>query len=220
MNTRNPNNHNLTLTTSGAYNGYQVQTGCGALNVQYLAKMEQVINQSVAIHPRTFAVRVDFHYPIGMLERNNVMNDFFKRFKYELKAKEKRKIREGNRVHKTEVNYIWVKEIGKSNNHHYHLLILLNKDSYAFLGQVNSDKDNLFKRIVQSWAGTLGLEYDFCKGLVHIPNKPVYKVNLNDPNFTDQINKLKYRVSYFAKTNTKQYGDRSRCFGTSRIRQC
>ena len=139
-----------------------------------------------------------------------------------LEAEELRKRREGKRVYPCRLRYIWVKEKNYSDNWHYHVCILLNRDAYFTLGKFKHDKENrdvrsnMADRINDAWASALKILPEISRGLVHFSHNPIYYIDCNTPEAFQQYSDLFYRLSYFAKVETKHYGDHSKNFGCSR----
>jgi hypothetical protein len=108
---------------------------------------------------------------------------------------------------------------------HYHVVLFLNKDRFFTLGRFKSDPDemaediNLSDRIQKAWASALNIPINDVIGLVHFPKNPTYTLCRGSPNFEDQYFSLFERLSYFAKEETKHYGDGKNNFGCSRSRQ-
>ena len=96
---------------------------------------------------------------------------------------------------------------------HYHFNLLLNSNAYRSLGWMESDEDNMAKRITAAWCSALGISYDAGVGLVYFPNNAVYYIG-DDP---ARLAKYVYRASYLCKVNTKHFGNGMHAFGHSRV---
>ena len=103
------------------------------------------------------------------------------------------------------------------NKPHYHLCLFFNGNAYSSLGNYELGRDNMFNRIHKAWASALKGDTSFVQGLVSIPYNPCYRLNSNAADFEVTFRALFYRLSYFAKVDTKLFGDGSHCFGCSRI---
>ncbi|MEQ3513522.1 inovirus Gp2 family protein [Pseudoalteromonas sp. BZB3] len=186
------------------------------LVVSHLESINSTINKAIKEHTRTLAVRVDLRLPTNFIEDNN---DVMKRFSASLLAKvkhwEKKKTELGIRIHSSNVRIVWAREQDSAQLHHYHVLLLFNKDTYFTLGRYDLSHDNLYSRIVTAWASALKVFAVDIQTLVHFPNNPTYFINANCTQFTEQFNALFHRVSYFAKVRTKQFGEGHRTFGCS-----
>jgi len=146
---------------------------------------------------------------------NSTISRFTKSLDSKITADLNKKRKEGKRVHQNTLRYIWVKEYGTDNRPHYHVLLLLNKDSYAHLGNYAAFKGNLASKIQTAWMSALGLVCDSFRSLAHFPKNPIYYLDINKPDFPDTYNQLIYRVSYFAKHKSKKYSSSARSFGCS-----
>lgn len=209
-------------------NELRVQERCGRLSDLYLNGIRQVIDQSLDEYNRVFAFRVDLRFPeyfsesifykallADDCEGCKVISRFFASFKSQIEFDLRRKDRDGVRVYQCRPRYIWCKERNDAALPHYHVLILLNKDSYFTLGDFKSDK-SLAHKVRKAWRSALNLLcIEEAISLVHFPRNPTYYLNVNSSSFVEQYKDLFYRVSYFAKFDTKHYGSRKRNFGTS-----
>lgn len=200
----------------------------GRLSQYHLNRIEQTINKSLQQHHRTLAIRVDLHVPYN--PQLNDMPDAYSfantdasvisRFTASLKAKIaadlNMKKRQGIRVHNTTVRYIWAREFCPTTFAiHYHVVLLLNKDTYAFLGKYTAAEGNLASMINDAWYSALGLEFDDSGALVYFPDNPCYWLDINSSDFDTSYRDLVYRASYLAKIETKLQDDNQRNFGYS-----
>lgn len=206
------------------------QDGCGELNNDYLNKINQVVQIAIDEYKRVFAFRVDLRIPVDlddyhMQHRDNPsyrarrlkgeITRFLDSFKSIVQCDLIYKKRKGRKVCIFKPRFIWCKERNQSDNYHYHVIILLNKDVYFTLGDFNSDKSMAFK-VVKAWASALGLiDVNHAKRLVHFPTNPSYFIDRNSSSFESQYEDLFYRASYLAKIETKEYGSRQHNFGCS-----
>jgi hypothetical protein len=142
------------------------------------------------------------------------MDRFLESFKAKIKHNRFKAGSSGKYIHDTKVRYVWAREIGFLGKPHYHVLILLNRDAFTTLGNFEPGRDNMFNRLVTAWASALSLSFDECNGLVHIPDKPDYRLHKDDE---QGLQELFYRVSYLCKSATKAYGDGQHGFGASRV---
>ncbi|MEC5321459.1 inovirus Gp2 family protein [Brenneria populi subsp. brevivirga] len=209
---------------------YALNHNHGPLNYNYLDKIIEVIDRAIAEHPRTFALRFDLHLPdiqqndingqYGIAGRNDaaVISRFIDSLKAHIRADITRRSRNA-RVHPCTMRYVWVREFNPLSTiiekWHYHVLILLNKDTYAYPGNYQ-DNNNLASMIINAWASALRLNEGECKNLVHIPENPYYYLNSREPiTFQENRGRLIYRISYIAKLKTKSTDDGYRSFGCS-----
>ena len=114
-------------------------------------------------------------------------------------------------------DYIWVKEQDDSHYPHYHLVLLFNKDVYAYLGNYQDyDAQNMANRIQKAWCSALGIGFPEYAMLVHFPMHPTYIFNRNDAvirsgSYCDFL----LRIAYLAKKRTKFTRPGQRNFGCS-----
>lgn len=234
---RHPSNNNLVLSSESTWQGLAILDHRGAVVINYLERIRQVINKALDTHSRTLAVRCDLTFPVYGVEPDTaVISRFVSSFKAQLKADEQRKAKAGRRVHFSDVNYVWVKERHDSEHWHYHVCFFVNKDAYFNLGVIrpmtgsnNADSDmpmlanvepiaaqNMADRVRVAWASALGMNKADTGGLVHFPENATYHLDTNSPDFDNVYQSLFRRLSYFAKSDTKHYGDGTNCFGCSR----
>ena len=228
MGIRHQRNSNLVLIEGqDCWEGLPVQTKCGPLAIPYLKRMRETILAAVGEYPRTLAIRFDVRFPKDYKgSYTAVISRFIESLKAILKADEIRRAREGKRVHPCRLRYFWVKEWSKSHHWHYHVCIFLNADAYFTLGlfkkgsdEANGDTEgsrNMADRIKQALSSALGLSKEESKGLVHFPMNPTYRINKRCSCWEEEFAELFHRVSYFAKADTKRYGDNSKHFSCSR----
>lgn len=234
MSTRHPSNPNLRLHLEEVWQGFPVQIQRGSLVVNYLDSINQVIQRAVTEHPRTCVFRCDLNFPAEGYEPDTaVISRFTDSLKAQIKAHEARKLKVGKRVHPCHLRYVWVKERNSSQIWHYHVALFVNRDAYFTLGMFKSmrhgignessepctsdtDNTNMSDRIRMAWASALNLNLEDTSGLVHFPKNPTYDLDVNDPEFNIQYADVFYRLSYFAKVETKRFGNGSNSFGCSR----
>ncbi len=200
-------------------------TNHGPLNMDYMNRIEQTIYRALGEHPRTMAVRVDLRIPVqGDTDMprcfatvdSGAISRFFESLTAQLDADTARKAKSRIRVYPCTLRYVWVKEKNQEFKDHYHVLLLLNKDTYAHLGRFSSTCTNLVNKIRKAWASALRIDAQMFASLVHVPDNPIYYLDSNAQDFAQVVDDLMYRVSYLAKKETKQYGDGFRSFGCSR----
>ena len=222
MSKRHTSNTNLTVISNGQYQGLNVNPR--SLSAEYLDAILQTLQAAMNEHPRTFMVRFDLHLPqLNFLDSpvvydSTVISKFFKSLDAKIQHNRLIKGREGKRVHPCTLRYIWARERACADTDHYHIAIFLNNDAYNHLGNYNRSGQNLSTKIVEAWASALGLDDYSTRYLVHFPeDTPLYYINRNANNYPQTFASAFFRLSYFAKLETKHYGDRTRSFGCSRI---
>lgn len=220
MSKRHKANTNLTVINSGQYQGLSVYPK--PLSCEYLEAILRTLDAALGEHPRTFMVRFDLHLPqLNFMDSptfydSSVISKFFRSLDAKIAHDRERKRRDGKRVHPCTLRYIWAKERAEADTDHYHVAIFLNNDAYSHLGAFSQSGRNLSTKIIEGWASALDLDEHNCNGLVHFPSdKPVYYLNCNDADFSQEYESALYRLSYLAKLETKHFGDRTRSFGCS-----
>ena len=101
--------------------------------------------------------------------------------------------------------YVWVKEINRSDNEHYHCVFFVDASKISSSYTYTCEAQNIWSRICSDSSGNAS------RNLVHICSlKNDYGLFLdsvlldkNEPNFDELFSKYFYWISYLAKTNTK-----------------
>ncbi|MFS1959842.1 inovirus Gp2 family protein [Vibrio lentus] len=206
----------LKITNNDTFNGLPILKPKGGLVLSYLDKLYDTIDKAVTQHPRTTAIRVDLRLAKSLLfDDTGVIKNFIASLDAQIQADLSRKKRRGRTARSCKVRYAWCKERSTSLSHHYHLVLLLNKDVYHSLGRFDQ-KGNLSDMIKKAWCRTLDIKANEGDTLVHFPDCPTYWLDKNSDKFDQQVDSLFKRVSYLAKVETKHYGDKTRSFGCSR----
>jgi len=233
MNQRHPFNQNLFLHAEPTWQGFTVYDQRGPLIQNYLERIHQVIHNAVGEYPRTWVVRCDLHFLQNGREPDSAaISRFIDSLKAQLVAHEYRKAREGKRVHPCRLRFVWVKEQAESHHPHYHVALFFNRYAYFTLGTFKQtgwglgrdtpwtipdpEDRNMVDRIRMAWASALDLGLEWASGLVHFPDNATYHLDAGDPAFESQFANLFQRLSYFAKAETKHFGDGTNWFGSSR----
>jgi hypothetical protein len=199
-------------------------TSHGPLHQRYLAKLEYVIDKALEYHRRIFAVRVDLRLPdihfdsdIDAAIDSAVISRFFASLLAQIKADLKRKMKVNKRVHPCNLYYVWVKEINKEGKKHYHVLLLLNRDTYAFLGDYRKEDGTLASMICKAWTSALRIEYPENKSLVYFPKNLCFYLYYQKAFSSIPSDNILYRTSYMAKLSSKCFGITERSFGSSQL---
>lgn len=217
---RLPGNSNLSIWYESDYRGFALMADKGPFITEYLEKLWQTTQRALDCYPRVFAARVDLKFPVGYgmpegFVHNTVLRRFIDSFEAQLKADQARAVREGRRVHHTELFYFWVREVSTAKQPHYHFAFLLNHDAYHTLGRLETERVNMLYRLQKAWASALRLSIPAASGLVNVPDNPSFRLTreFNDPG----VAAFFHRVSYFCKVATKVYFGRTRNCDSSRI---
>lgn len=215
---RLPYNKNPYLHNEHSRQGFHVQSKHGALINGYLNRVHECFTRSLDDYGRICMIRFDLHVPEACtpeaLVDNRLMHRFFSSLKAKIAYSQDQSKRLGNRVHHTELRYIWCRELSTQGRVHFHVALLLNAAAYSFIGKFNLSSNNMYSRIHQAWGSALHVFPDDIQGLVHIPENPYYEIiRGNDASFSEAF----YRVSYLCKEKSKEFGNHYHCFGCSRI---
>ena len=199
-----------------------IETLYGECHEAHGLKIRNQVNNLFQKHPRITAIRVDLHYP-PVIDNGDTITCFpnlspgeISRFRNSLNAKinadQHSKKQQGKRTYATSVCIIWAKEYTQSFKCHYHVCLFFNKDAYYHLGDYERS-DTLRGLITGAWYSALGLELEDHQGLVHFPANGRYILDINDPDFPEQYQRLLVRLDYLTKLDTKASGQRN--FGYS-----
>ncbi len=181
-----------------------------SIDERYLSRIKSVINKAVEHHHRVLAIRVDLRYPKGYRFDHEAITRFIASLKAKINHDCKIKNRRWNRNHNYRLRYIWCLEQDSSQTPHYHLLLLVNNDIYRGIGEYHNS-NYLSGLISEAWSSALA-DPDV---QAYFPKNHSYRLNINSEDYDEQFNDLFYRVSYLAKTRTKNRSRRYRSFGTS-----
>ncbi|BBI60531.1 hypothetical protein HSBAA_18370 [Vreelandella sulfidaeris] len=212
---RHPANPALKLFWECRYQNMPVLTHEGPLIENYLEILLRIINQASQDCPRLFAARIDLHFPAqgytGYTGNDNTcIGSFINRFQWELD------IAGIKFPHK--MRYVWCREQVTSVHHHYHLLLLLNKDAYRTLGKYKAtsddypEHDNLYQRIVRAWSHAINWPEQGTRGLVHATPYKWIIYRGDQAAFAEVF----YGASYMCKAYSKPIGQGMHCFEGSR----
>ena len=222
-------NRNLTLITTPTWNGIEVQTEKGPLVHEYLESIFNVLNRSLEKHPRTAVFRFDLRFPqVGYVPDEGELTRFFQSLKAQIAADDARKLRFEQRFHRTEIRFVWAREHNTSQNWHYHVAVMVNRDRFNTLGRIKKACDyldgdsplsvgsiNFADRLRKAWASSLRMNLVSSVGLVQLCGLKI--IDRNKSNFPVAFNDAFFVLSYLAKSYSKIYGNHVRNFGCSRI---
>lgn len=221
MSHRLSDNTNLSLYMNNDYMGLPLLPNCYPYLEGYLERCRLVLLHALTLYPCVTGIRFDLHYPADHPLPDNafsnlVMSRFIKILRDRIARDQLRASREGKRVHMTELDYVWVREMGETHRPHYHLMIFLNNQAFMSLGDpsLESEKENMAKRIRESWAKALGVDYSVAKYLVHFTANSSHCIQRGDPKSTGDAFRA---LSYFCKAYSKQYGHSGHSFGSSQL---
>ncbi len=166
-------------------------------------RIRETVRHALNVHPRLTALATDAA----------VISRFINALKARIDAYQKRKHREGKRVHPTTLHYVWAREFGEcKGKKHYHLMLLVNRDTWCRAGDYRAP-GSLAGMIKQAWCSALGVDAGRYDTLAHFPVRPAVWLERDDDTGFQQVLE---RADYLAKESTKAYGTGERNFGCSR----
>lgn len=191
----------------------------GEISSVQLKRAIEVIDDFLRVFPRVFAIRVDLHFP-QMVSVDapdmptcfpradaKAITRFFASLEGQLLAEHRRKGKQGTPA---PFGYIWVKEQDASDFPHYHLILLFNKDDYAFLGSyASSDANNMVGRIRKAWCSALQLSPSAYQALVHFPANQYWLTRVDATLDNENYYAFLLRIAYFFKLHSKLLSTRS-----------
>lgn len=199
----------------------------GSLNQNYVKRIHETINKSLQEYPRTLLLRVDLRLPEMHSMNYNTDSTLITRFivslKSQIEADLLKKQNAGKRVHPCRLRHIWTREFNHEGRKHYHVVLLFNKDTYAYPGNYTPTdgeySQSLALMIMKAWVRALNLSsamnYQQYYALVEFPVNCYYHLNVNSDNYNTQSNAVVVRVNYLAKEYSKDSSDGQRNFGCS-----
>lgn len=211
---------------SPTWRGMPVQLLPHARHQIYLQRIHALLMDCLTSHPRWSVFRIDLRVPEGESLPTRAMTNFIESMKSQLAHAQAVKRAAGKRGYDPMLRYLWVREWEDAAFPHYHVALLLNHDAYFSLGdysQLQSDACSyeamLAGRICKAWGVALGVDWRVAGRGVYFPERPVSPLLLRHVDYQQQLCGVFYRLSYFAKLDTKPHGYGRRNFGTSQL-QC
>ncbi|HDS8779868.1 MULTISPECIES: inovirus Gp2 family protein [Enterobacteriaceae] len=195
----------------------------GLHNADNLDTMQEVIDYATDDYTSITVVRVDLHYP-PILEDTvccfpnlepGAISRFIDSLKEILKNSERRRRRNGTRVHPNTLRSLWAKEYSQSGKCHFHVCLIFNEQAYKHLGDDKVDT-SLRMMITRAWYSALGMDVEDYHGLVHFPENCRYILDQNSPDYIYEYGMLFIRLDYLTKLESKNYEEGERNFGGSR----
>ncbi|PFF96512.1 inovirus Gp2 family protein [Escherichia albertii] len=187
-----------------------------------------VISNYLENYNRVFALRADLRFAQSHVsgepdlplcfqkDDEKAITRALESLKSQLREEHKRSGRAGEPA---PLGYIWARERDTSEHHHYHLVLLFDKDVYAFLGDYTEvDADNMGTRMQKAWCSAIGLDYPDYASLVHFPrNHSTWFTRHDALTLSDDYYDFFLRVAYLSKDYSKDFYDGYRNFGTSQL---
>lgn len=212
-------NTNLTYTRKWRYRGLQVLHERGPLITQYLDDILETMNKALDEFPEIVVYRFELRFPhwidtndIGELSPD-LITKFWASLVSQLKACVERLNRNGCNTPFSKLRNIWCKELPRMDwAQHYHCALVIDSSLFDLLCQVL--QEGVFELLVkEAWARVIKVPVYEAPQAVWIPENNIYYVSKGDPNsYVDAF----HRLSYLAKSSTKNYDDGSQWFGSTR----
>lgn len=210
---------------SPEWRGLPVQLLPHQLHQTYMQRMHALLMDCLTLHPRWSVFRIDLRVPEGGSLPPGAITDFIESMKSQMAHAQATKYAAGKRGYDPMLRY--VREWNGADFPHYHVALLLNRDAYFSLGiTVNYSPMNAAMarclpdvRICKAWGVALRVEWCTALRGVHFPERPVSPLQIRNADYQQQLIGVLYCLSYFAKFQTKLYGDGQRNFGMSQLRR-
>jgi hypothetical protein len=188
-----------------------------------------VISNYLENYSRVFALRADLRFAQSHMpgepdlpfcfqkDDEKAITRALESLKSQLREEHKRS---GRACEPAPLGYIWARERDTSEHHHYHLVLLFNKDVYGYLGDyTNPDADNMGTRIQKAWCSAIDLDYPYYASRVNFPkNHSAWFTREDALTLSPDYCEFLLRVAYLAKTFSKDVNDSYRNFGTSQLK--
>ena len=157
---------------------------------EILEKLIEQLQISYEIHRRLHVLRFDLHQE-NYSDDNQTISRFFNVMNQWLRRNYEMK----------EIGYGWVREKERAKSQHYHCVYYLDGDKIRY-------PNKLIKKIKEAWI------------LGHVPvvENPYY--NINQSNYSTEMQNAIKRISYMAKSKTKGYRKpQSKDYNVSRLKK-
>lgn len=154
---------------------------------RFVDQLEVMLTHSRCV----MAVRFDLRMT-GYSESNKIMTIFWRRLGKRL----------GKKYGSLKLGYIWAREQERAKQQHYHVVMLVDKDTIHYSGIVTD-------AVIETWRRITDLQ-------AHIPKNPYYIVKPDD---WKSFSRVLERMTYLAKFRGKGYRPaQTKDFGSSRIK--
>lgn len=198
-------------------------------NQHHIKRIHETLQRCLHEYPRTFVLRIDLRLPdenyAEYLEDSTLMTRFMESLKSQIRFTQKRKVKQGKRVHPSKVRYVWAREFGEEKGKkHYHVALMLNNDAWYTAGTYYPKQGQyvhcLGLMIMDAWVRALKLhaQLDYQKKyypLIEFVLEGDFNLNTNGEQFSWHYDTIMRRLSYLAKRFSKDNSDEHRNFGCS-----
>ena len=167
-------------------------TGSGLITHAIKSMINQV-DAMLSHHSKVHLIRFDLRM-YEFTDTNEIMTTFNRRFH--------RWIERNYNIKKSQIGYIWCRELETAKQQHYHYVIMAN-------GQKVRHPFKILEKAIEIWNVQLG-------GSVFTPKNCYYNLKRND---YDSIQSAIWRISYLAKARGKGYKpDQTKNYRTSTVK--
>ncbi|HAT3642686.1 inovirus Gp2 family protein [Raoultella ornithinolytica] len=198
-------------------------------NQHYINRIHETLQSSLREYPRTFILNIILRFPDANYESykadHTVITRFIESLKSQIKFTQKRKEKQGKRVHPCNLRYVWAREFGEEKGKkHYHVALMLNNDAWYSAGTYYPVQGHyvhcLGLMIMEAWVRTLNLhvQQDYEKKyypLIEFVLEGDFNLNTKGEHFAWHYDTIMRRLSYLAKRFSKDNSDGQRNFGCS-----
>lgn len=212
-------NPNLTITRKRRHNGSLVLHSRGPLVTQYLDRiagtLDKALNEFSEVIVYRFELRFPYWFDVDDLEKvsSNLITRFWASINSQVDSTAVSLNRDGYDIPYSRVRNIWCKESCRAGwTPHYHAALVLDADLFDKVFEAM--QEDIFERIVkEAWARAINVPVYEVPKAAWIPENNIYRIIQDD---FDSYEEAYKRLSYLAKSATKQYDDGSQWFGSSR----
>ncbi len=197
------------------------------MSERYLKKAHEVYRDAFERYSKLFMVHITLRLPRSFIAMPEKAIKLFTRGLNEKIANHlSEKENQVDRIHLTDVHYVWCREVGMDGGEHYHFMLMLNGNAFRSLGHYTTQNEtHLATMISSSWHEAIGLSTDQGRGLVDFSEFKVLKTRVDGftptkswyGHFDSSYEEGFYWLSYLCKIETKQYGKKIRNFGYSQV---
>ncbi|ELY2118032.1 YagK/YfjJ domain-containing protein [Vibrio cholerae] len=201
-----------------------------SMSERYLDRAHTVYRDAVSRYSKVFMFHVTLRFPLGYQDKlGNVITAFTRSLRERIQRDLDRKRLRVARVHHTDLHYVWCREVSDNHREHYHVMVMVNANTYRALGSFSESIQNQLASMIRlSWASAIGISPDRVRGLVHFASD-VQLISARQIPAEHQSTKYNtcgnsyeagfFWLSYLCKLSTKEREIGKRNFGYSSINQ-